>query len=88
MAKVVLSLGRLLLGPPPGGLICLLGWARTKLHEVRAGVPCKVGDLNNIFALRSCLMTLQLSVIVGSLCPSVGRILDMDRTVLSSLARD
>lgn len=32
-------------------------------------------------------MTLQLSVIAGSLCPSVGRILDMDRTVLSSLAR-
>ena len=43
--------------------------------------------LNNVFALRSCLMTLQLSIIAGSLCPSGGRILDMDRAVLSSLAQ-
>ena len=53
--------------------------------KVRAGVPCAGEVFKQCFALRSSLMTLQLSIIAGSLCPSVGRILDMDGTVLSSL---
>lgn len=32
-------------------------------------------------------MTLQLSVVAGSLCPSGRRVLDVDRAVLSSLAQ-